>query len=124
VRGIDGQGCEDREDAPLEHLGQLVPVGQLELDPVDDLDAVALHLRHQHTQQQSFLAQDHCVDRFSDGGQLLSGAETVGGRCGQAGSHLILQRGHAHLEELVQVAGADRRELDALEQRDARFGRQ
>ena len=36
-----------------------------------------------------------------------------------AGVHLVVEAGHAHHEELVQVVGVDREELHALEERHA-----
>ena len=56
----------------------------------------------------------------ADGGDRLRGrAPVLQGRL-EAGLDLVVQAGHAHHEELVEVVRVDRAELQALEQRDAR----
>ena len=54
---------------------------------------------------------------LADGRELLLGRPPVGGSGDLAGLDLLAQAGDAHLEELVEVAGEDRQELDPLEQR-------
>jgi hypothetical protein len=51
--------------------------------------------------------------------ELLGRAHAVGRGMRAAGRDLLLQAGDADLEELVEVAGEDRQEADALEQRVA-----
>ena len=55
-------------------------------------------------------------------GELLCGGAAVGRRLLDPGGHLVLQRGDADLEELVEVRRGDRAELGALEQGDAGLG--
>ena len=52
-----------------------------------------------------------------------SAVRPSGVRSVNPGRHLPLEPGHAHLEELVEVAAVDAEELEALEQRGARVER-
>ena len=58
--------------------------------------------------------------QLADLGQLLGRRAPVGGRLLDAGRHLVLERGDADLEELVEVGRRDGAELGPFEQRDAR----
>jgi hypothetical protein len=49
--------------------------------------------------------------------ERLAGREPVGPARVDAGVNLVVETGHAHHEELVEVVGVDREELHALEQR-------
>ena len=51
--------------------------------------------------------------------QRLARREPVGPARVDAGVHLVVEAGHAHHEELVQVVRVDREELHAFEQRRA-----
>ena len=53
-----------------------------------------------------------------------AGVSPSGDGAAMPGRHLVLQRGHAHLEELVEVGREDGAELQPLEQRDAGLGGQ
>ena len=57
------------------------------------------------------------VHALRDAVDRLRRREAVGAARVDAGVHLVVQAGHAHHVELVQVGGVDRQELDALEQR-------
>jgi len=56
------------------------------------------------------------VEAFADGVQLLGDGAAVDAEIGAAGAELLLERGHAHHEELVEIGADDGEELDALEQ--------
>ena len=62
---------------------------------------------------------DQLEDSRASGRQLFLGGPAVGRAGGFAGLDLLAKAGHANLEELVQVAGEDRQELDSLKERIA-----
>ena len=64
------------------------------------------------------------VTRGLERGERLRRGEAVGGAHGEPGRLLPHQAGDAHHEELVEVRGEDRAELDALEQRLRLVGRE
>ena len=59
------------------------------------------------------------LDSRADHGQLLARAQPVDAARAHAGGHLILQRRHPYLVELVEQLGEDGEELRPLEQRHA-----
>ena len=65
------------------------------------------------------LAAHELLDPRPDHLQLLARAQAVDRPGAHPGGHLILQRGHPHLVELVEELGEDGHELGPLEQRDA-----
>ena len=52
---------------------------------------------------------------MEDGGQLLRGGEAVRPGGLRAGLDDLLEPGHPHLEEFVEVGGDDAEELEAFE---------
>ena len=63
--------------------------------------------------------RDELQDARPGRGELLGGRPAVRRQRRRSGVHLLAQAGDADLEELVEVAGEDRQELDPLEQRVA-----
>ena len=118
VAGIDGERRQHREDALLVDLGHPLAVDGVEVVPADDGDAGGGQLGHQLVEEHLLLAGDELVGPHVDLGQLLARRAPVGRRLLDAGRDLVLQRGDAHLEELVEVRRRDGAELGPLEQRD------
>ncbi len=87
-----------------------------------DVDALAAQGRHELVEERRVEPLDQTGDHLADRGQLLRRRAAVDRRPVDAGHDLVLQRGDAHLEELVEVRRGDRAELGAFEQRDARLG--
>ena len=116
MRRVDGQGREHREDPLLEHVDEVHPVVGVEVVPIDQLHALLGKLRHQGVEQQLLLLDHEAFDIRTDCGELLAGRQPTERRAGDTRCHLILERGDADLEELVEVRRADRHELQPLEQ--------
>jgi hypothetical protein len=70
------------------------------------------------------MAVDEVEDPVPDLAWICAGVRPSGVCTVDAGDELILERGNADLEELVEVRGCDRAELGALQQRDTRLLRQ
>ena len=114
---VDRQRRQDREDGSRVDLVEVVPVGVGQRVPVVDQDAGVAQERFDPVGEDTVLAGHQGRHAGSDGGQLLTGAETVGRAGPQAGRHLVLEPGHPHLEELVEALGEDGQELHPLEER-------
>jgi hypothetical protein len=74
----------------------------VEIGPVDH-DAAAASSAGRAVEH-GFLIEHELVGRGRDLGELRLRRQAVGRRRGDAGGHLVLERGDAHLEELVEVA--------------------
>jgi hypothetical protein len=72
-------------------------------------------------EEDPLLAADQVGDPVADLASCSAGVRPSGLAC-PPGADLVLQAGHAHLEELVEVLAEDGQELGPLEQRD-RSGR-
>ncbi|MNN37108.1 hypothetical protein D3C81_1510390 [compost metagenome] len=83
----------------------------------DEADLVLLQLRQQHVVEDRVLALDLLVHQLADPRQHLLRLQAVGAGQLAGEGDLLLQPGDADLEELVEVAGEDQQELQALEQR-------
>ena len=117
MRRVDGQWREHREHLVAEHLAELGSIRVLELGPVDEADAGLLELWLDVLGEDGRLALHEVVRLRADGAQLGRGVETVGRRAAHPGEELLLEPGHAHLVELVEVLAEDREELGAFEER-------
>ncbi len=116
----DHQRRECREDLAGEEVFHLLPLLRIRIIQGDDPDAVlgegrsdllgeaaaeaVAELDRPLAIQLDYVGRRHCV-----------GAAGIDLRL-----HLVVEAGHADHEELVEVVLVDRREVDALEQRDAR----
>ncbi len=121
VSGVDGQGRQDREDLVDEHPPQLeVALGPLVV--ADDADALVGQRLAHLGEGEGLLADEveHLAARLREG---LRGAAPVGSQLRVPGLDLLLEAGHADLEELVEVAREDGQEADALEERVALVAR-
>ena len=115
VHGQRGQDGQDRlfEDPIQERLPFLVQGIPIE-DPHPSLlqggsDLVGVDL---------LMAGGELSGPGSDQVQLLGWRQPVDGGNGDAGVHPLVELGHPDLEELVQIRGEDRQELDAFQHRE------
>ena len=79
---------------------------------------------HDLVEEQPLLALDQRLDPLAHLDELLAGGAPVGRGHAEPGGHLLLQAGHPHLEELVEVLAEDGEELGPLEERHRLVGRQ
>ncbi len=114
---VDRERRQDREDLVEEPLAEGVVVLR-DRGVVDDLDALDRQLPPDVGVDRRQLV-DEGEDAVARGVELLLGRSPVGRVGGAADLRLLAQPGDPHLEELVEVAGEDGQELDALEQRIA-----
>ncbi len=114
---VDGEWREHREDPLGEQLLHLLLLVDVELTPPQHRDALADEARHQVVPEELAVAA-HQVPRLApDRLEDLARHHPAGRRHGDAGSEASLEAGHPHHEELVEVAGEDRHEPGAFEQR-------
>ena len=124
VARIDGQRREHGEHTLLVDLGHRLAIGLGQVVPAHHRDPGGGERRGERIEEHQLLPFDEASGRLGDLAQLLRRGAPVRGWFLDAGGDLILQRGDAHLKELVEVRRGDRTELGPLEQRDADFGRQ
>src|SRR3984957_17073889 len=91
----------------------------VERGPAGEADAGVGQARHDEVQEDVILAPDQFLDPGPDHRQLLAGAQPVDRAGAHARRHLILERGHADLVELVEQFGEDGQELGPLQQGNA-----
>ncbi len=120
VAGVHRQGRQDGEDLVQEAAPQL-EAPFLALGVRDDADVVGEELGVDAGEGRRMRRHER-QDLVADGVQGLGGGQPVGGRIGTAGRQLLLQAGHADLEELVEVVGEDGQEARSLQQRVAGVG--
>ena len=118
---IDRERRQDREDLVEEALAERVVVLG-DRGVVDELDPLGGE-RPADRDVDRRVVGDEVEDALAGGGQLLVGGPAVGRAGDLAGLDLLAQAGDPDLEELVEVAGEDRQELDPLEQRVALVAR-
>ena len=116
MRGVDREGRQDREDLVDEALAQLGLAGPL--IGSDDADAFFRQLLADAVPGVRLLCLE-LEHAPADAIQLLAGGEPIRRGLGVTRGHLLHQARDAHLEELVEVAGEDGQEADALEERVA-----
>ncbi len=114
---VDRQRGEDRVDLALEDVDEVLAVVVIEGGPVGETDVRLCERGHDEIQEDVVLAPDQLFDAGPDHGQLLARAQAVDAARAHARRHLVLQRRHPYLVELVQQLGEDGEELGPLEQR-------
>ena len=117
VRRVDRERREDREDALDEGFGGPASVLVGEILGVHQADPLLLEGGPDLVGERTVDPGRGRQDPNADLGQLLLGTHPVRGRCRDPRLHLIEQPGYADLEELVEALGADRDELQPLEDR-------
>ena len=122
MAGVDRERRQDREDLVEEPLAERVVVLR-DRGVLDDLDALARRAPADVGPKIARVVGDELEDPLAGRRELLAGGPAVRRRATVAGLDLLAQAGDADLEELVEVAGEDRQELDPLEQRVALVAR-
>ncbi len=123
MAGVDGQRRQDGEDLSLKDVDQVVAVVVVERRPVRQSDAGRRQLGCDLVHEDMRLPGHELRHPGTDGPQRVARAQAVCGPGPQPGVDLVLQTGHAHLEELVEALGEDGQELDPFEQgRQSVFG--
>ena len=117
---VDGQRRQHRENLVAEIMRgpRLVLLAQ-RLEIVE-VNAVLAQRGQQLVVPELVLVLDHLQDFLPDRIEGLARAHAVGTGVVRLVLDLLLDAGHAHLEEFVQVGGDDAEEADALQQRLAR----
>ena len=121
VAGVDGQRSEHREDALVEPVVEFGAFLVGHLVPRDDVDPDVAQLGDEPVDVGAVDPVDELEHPVADLGQRVRRRAAVRRWPVDAGDDLVLQRGDAYLEELVEVGGGDGAELGALQQRDPRF---
>ncbi len=124
VRRVDGERHQHGEDLLREDLAHLNLVRLVELIPGGDRDARRLERGQHQFAVRLGVAHLEFVRHLGDVGEhVLRGAPDVR-RDGEAGGDAALEAGDPDHEELVEVAGEDRKEVGALQDRQQRILRQ
>ena len=120
VRRIDSEGSQDGEDLVVEETIHLRFLGWREFFPAQEIDSRRLQIGSNVDPKDVRLAELKFVRPSPDSFQDFSRRETAGGSYGDAGCDPPFESGHPNHEELIQVAGEDRQELGAFQQREFR----
>ena len=124
VRRIDRERRDDRKDLRLEirievfaFAARQFVVVPMNHDPV--FRECGQHVTHQATG----VLVNHRADGFANGLKLLRWRQAFQRGLQHACRDLLANTGDAHLEELIEIAGEDRKELHSLQQRRASIQR-
>ena len=116
VGRVDRQRRQHREDPLLEQpLAELLLLA-VEVGPPDQLDALLGQAGHQLVAEQPGVPLHLVAGLGPDPLEHVARHQAGRGADGDVGGDAALEAGHADHEELVEVAGEDRREAHALEQ--------
>ena len=125
MRRVDGQGCQDRVDLAVKIVVEEGILSRCELAGRADPDAVLAEFWVNLLKPGLVKPSHEVMGAAGDFQQLRQRAHAVGRHV--LGLEVLvklgLQAGDAHLEELVEVGGADRQELEPVEQRVGRVAR-
>ncbi len=114
---VDRQRREQRQHLVLEVGRAVVGLGRGELVDRQVVDAGGGERGHQPAGEQRVLVLDQAQHPPADRGQLLGGGHARGVAQLAAAALQQDQAADPHLEELVEVGGGDREELQAVERR-------
>ncbi len=120
VGGVDGQGGQHREDALLEEALAVLLLLAVEVGPAHQVDALLGQGGHELVAEQPGVTLHLEAGLGPDQLEHLARHQAGGRAHGHVGRDPALEPGHADHEELVEVAGEDRREPHPLEQRQRR----
>ena len=115
--GADGERGQHREDLLGEDAVDRLELVALATGAVDDPDAVLGERGGQLVVPHVRVAGAELAGAFLDALERLARREAVDAARVDAGVDLVVQAGHPHHHELVQIGGVDGAELHALEQR-------
>ena len=117
VRRVDRERGEDGEDPVLEQLLAVLLLLAVEVAPPHELDAGVEERGHQLVGEQPRVLLAQHAGLVPDRLEHLAGQQPRSRLDRQPRGDPALEAGHPDHEELVEVAGEDRREPDAFEQR-------
>src|SRR5262249_45563542 len=123
VSGIDCQGSEDREQLAPKVSAEAFELLRRELRDFEDVDPLRARRRQDLAEERALLGRDLRGSTYADRSELLRRHHPVRPRIHHPALQLLLEPGDAHHEELVEVRGHDRDELEALEERNRRIRR-
>ncbi len=124
LAGPDRERGEHRIDVAVEAHGERLELGLVELGGPRDHDPLLGKRRPELAGPEARLGGRERRYPLLDLDENLFRQTPVRRANAEAGLVLADEAGHAHHEELVQVRREDRAELDALEERDGRVGRE
>ena len=117
VPGVDGERGEDGEDLFVEDLPQGLQVCTGQIGVIGDDDARLGELGSDLVDEDPALALDERAHALAHLGEGLEHGASVRERLPHPDGELVLQPGHAYLEELVQARGEDGEELRPRQER-------
>ena len=115
MRRVDGDRRQHRIELRGEVFVEPAAFAASHFVGADHRDAGLLHLVDQ-AEPFLLLPAHQLGDPLVDRRQLLGRRQTLGRGGLDTGAHLAAQAGHAHHEELIEIAGRDRQEPQPLEQ--------
>ena len=117
LAGADGERCQHREDLPLEERFELAELLLRAVLDRGDLDARRFERGTQLAPPETGLASRQLDDALPDRRERLARREPVDRADAEVGLVELEEARDAHHEELVEVLGEDRGELEALQER-------
>jgi len=115
VSRVEGQGGQGGQDLALEVPAQELDLLALELGVVEDPHLLSAQRGQELLVPAPARLVEHRLQLLAETRQLLRRRHAVGRRLEGACLELVAQAGDPDHEELVQVAGEDRQELDPLD---------
>ena len=124
MRRVNRQRSQNRENVAHEILTQTLLSIRIQVVPTHNADVLLLQSRQHLVVEHISVTSLQLVSAFSNLFHLLLGAQTGSRRNRQTGRNATLQTRHTHHEELVQVRGHNRQEVQTLQQEQVRVLRQ
>ena len=121
VRGVHGQRGQDRVHLLLIIGRQPLPIGLLEDSRLEEAEALRLERGLEILRPAAIGLAHQGPHPVGHHPQTLAGGESVWSPVDALRFDLLLESGHADLEELIQIGMGDPQELDPLEQRHGRI---
>ena len=123
MRGINGQRREHGPDLREVILLQPDQILRAEFVHVEEPDAVLRQFRHDLFAPADVLFVHQFMHALLNRLKSLGGRQPVHALTHQVAFDLLLDGGHPHLEELVEIGAEDGKKLHALQQRHLRIAR-
>ncbi len=122
VRRVESDRGEHRHHLAEEVLAYPGALRLVPLRAAQEYDALLGERRHEHVVPQGILLGHQTMGLVADLAEGLGRRAVVAAGMGGAELDLLLEAGHADLEEFVQIARHDADETQAFEQRHGRIG--
>ena len=119
MAGVYGEGGEDGENFLLEVGLQVGALFLVEVDVVEEVNAMIGQLRPENGLEMLVLFGKDGMEAIANIVELLLGTATVGGEFTNFGFDLLFESGHANHKEFVEVGTDNRHEFKAFEEGDA-----